>query len=95
MEDQDKHEKILSITSLHKKTHDFTTEYKRKAKILRFKISEFLRRIKDKAQRTSLQVTKLKSFKAAKAKMQVHLYKQFLLPIKEYLPISIHTPSKN
>ena len=41
-----------------------------------------------------MQVIKLKKFKAAKAKTRLHLYKQLILPIMEYLPIPTHALSK-
>ena len=41
-----------------------------------------------------MQVTKLKRFKAAKAKTRVHLYKQLVLPKMEYPPIPTHALSK-
>ena len=41
-----------------------------------------------------MQVTKLKRFKAAKAKTRLHQYKQLLLPIMEYPPIPTNALSK-
>ena len=41
-----------------------------------------------------MQVTKLKRFKAAKAKTRVYHYKQLVLPIMEYPPIPTHALSK-
>ena len=42
-----------------------------------------------------MQVTKLKRFRAAKAKTKVHLYKQLVLPIMTYPPVSTHALSKS
>ena len=58
-------------------------EYKVKTRILgfKFKRSGYSRGIEDQARRASMQVTKLKRFRAANDKTRVHLYKQLVLPI--------------
>ena len=42
-----------------------------------------------------MQVTKLKRFRAAKAKTRMHLYKQLVLPIMEYPPVPTHALFKS
>ena len=91
MENLDQHEIICSNSSLQKKTHELVLErrrmeYSEKARILKFKLrkSEYSRGIEDQARTTSMQVTKLKRFKA---KTRVQLYKQLVLPIIEYPPV--------
>ena len=71
-----------------RKTHELVVErrrieYKDKARILGFKFrrSGFPRGIEDQDRRASMEVTKLKRFRAANAKTRVHLYKQLVLPI--------------
>ena len=71
-------------------------DYQDKAMILKFKFrrSGYPRGIKYQARRASMQVTKLKRFKAAKAKNRVHINEQLKLPIMEYQPIPPHALSK-
>ena len=53
------------------------------------------RGIEDQARRVSMQITKLKRFKAAKANTRMHLYKQLVLPIMEHSPIPTYVLSKS
>ena len=85
-----------------RKTYELVIERRRienkdKARILGFKFrrSGYPRGIEDQARRANMQVTKLKRFRAAKAKTNVHLYKQLVLPIMKYPPILTYALSKS
>ena len=74
--------KIAVIPVSSRKTHELVierrkVEYKDKARTLGFKFRRtgYPRGIEDQARRASMQVTKLKRFKAANAKIRIHLYK--------------------
>ena len=93
--------KFAMIPVSRNKTHELVrerrrVEYKDKVRILGFKFrrSRYPRGIEDQARRASMQVTKLKRFRAANAKTRVHLYKQLVLPIMEYPPVPTHALSK-
>ena len=71
--------KIAVISVSKRKTHELVierrrVEYKDKARILGFKFrrSGYPRGMEDQARRASKQVTKLKRFRAAKAKMCIN-----------------------
>ena len=94
--------KFAVVPVSRRKTHELVierrrVEYKDKARILGFKFrrSGYPRGIEDQARKASMQVTKLKRFKAANAKTRVHLYKQLVLPIMEYPPVPTHALSKS
>ena len=57
--------------------------------------SGYPRGIEDQVRKASMQVTKLKRFRAANAKTMVHLYKQLVLPIMEYPTVTTNALSKS
>ena len=80
--------KFAVIPVSRRKIHELVierrkVEYKDKARTLGFKFRRtgYPRGIEDQARRASMQVTKLKRFRAENAKTSVHLYKQLVLPI--------------
>ena len=94
--------KFAVVPVSRRKTHELVIErrrmeYKDKARTLGFKFrrSGYPRGIEDQARRVSMQVNKLKRFRAANAKNRVHLYKQLVLPIMEYPPVPTHALSKS